>query len=55
VTEQQPVQGGPEEQVQYHLPVHRGRDLAASDGAVQHDPVLDAQRLEHPLPEGGLQ
>jgi len=42
VTEQQPVLRGPEEQVKHHLLVDRGRDLAAGDGPVQHDPVLAA-------------
>src|SRR5579872_7018076 len=46
---------GPEEQVEHHLPVDRGRDLTPRDGAVQHDPVLAAQRLEHPLPPRGAQ
>ena len=30
VTEQQPVLGGPEEQVEHHLPVHRQRTAHAS-------------------------
>jgi hypothetical protein len=55
VTEQQPVLGGPEEQIKHHLPVDRGRDLTAHDGAVQHHPVLGPQRLEHPFPPGGAQ
>src|ERR1019366_4761471 len=52
VAEQQAVLGGPEEQVEDHVPVHRRRYLAPADGPVQHDPVLGAQRLEHPLPPG---
>ena len=32
-----------------------GGDLAAGDGPVQHDPVLCAQRFEHPVPPGPAQ